>query len=86
MVCDRTSGMDPTHTGTGVATLVVYAGFVPRTLGVYDTFRLALHIGVAYVVSYTSTRGGSTVFGTLGIDAARGRIARTNDLYGSLGD
>ena len=70
---------------TGILTLLLNTCQVRGALLVDGALRLALHIGVAYVVSYTSTRGGSTVFGTLGVDAARRRIARTNDLYGSLG-
>jgi hypothetical protein len=85
VIVDGAGGVRPTHTRAGVATLVIEARLVPRTLRVDHTLRLALNIGVAHIVEDASTGSGLAPLRAISIAAAGRGVAGLNLLNWSWG-
>ena len=85
-----THGVDATHSGAGVHTLVADTGPVGGAVIVGHTLRSTGQVGVTKVARNTGTGSGSLLRSTVGIGSTRRRIARVNDLCcpdcGDLGD
>ena len=62
MVGDGACGVKTAHPGAWVAAVLIETCFVPRTLGIDDTLRLALNVRVADIVPDTATRGCPSLF------------------------
>jgi hypothetical protein len=81
MISHIACGVGTAHPRTGIATLVVDAGLVARTLRVDGALGLALHIGIAHVVPDAGAGGGIAPVSALGIDAAWAGVAGFYLLY-----
>ena len=64
-------GMSTTNSRTGVAALLTDTGFVSRAFSADNTLRLALNIGVAYILRNASAGGCIVSLLTLSINATR---------------
>ena len=78
---DVTGGVGPAYPGARVNAVLVETGLVPGTFGVDHALGFTLHIRVANIVADTATGRGTSALGAVGIDSARGRVARLNNLY-----
>ena len=68
---DRTTGMDSTHTGTRVFTLISDTSQVYGTIGIDGTFWLALDVRISLQARETSARCCPLSVPAFGIDATR---------------
>ena len=76
MIGDKTGGVHAADSGTRVPAVLADAGQVPGTLGVDHALRLTLYVGVAGVVADAGAAGHGALLAAVGIDAARGWVAR----------
>ena len=76
MVDRRTSGMHPTHSWTRVAAMLRYTRLIVGTLRVCDTLRFTLNIRVTDIVITAAARRRAVSLCAIGINAARGWVAR----------
>ena len=83
MIGDGACGVNAAYTGTRINTVLVDACFVPRTLRIDCTLRLALNIRIANVVPDTGTRGGIAALRAHGVYAARRRVAWLDNFNGT---
>ena len=82
---DVTGGVGPAHPGARVNAVLVETGLVPGTFGVDHALGFTLHVGVADIVADTATGCSASALGAVGIDSARGRVARLDNLYWRTG-